>query len=282
MHLRRLHAVLGVSLLLAALSGALPQTGLAQSADESATQPQTPVVVEEPPVLWGASTKGFPELPGAAQANSSSTAAGQTGAASGSLKGYARKLKLNSGLRAISRSTSRLQRTSLDMMGELTRFNLLWGEPPSDYNPEMFFGGAFTREQILEQFRRLPTTVFTTPGYVQLFSYRQAARKRWLVEYTRQLGTLINSMWSDISATELPADKQEALAEPWTDLMLSARDLQNNYMTIYTLLETTSTDRLKNNIIEQQKKFGAPLVAIYDGVTRVNTAMNQIRKISRR
>ncbi len=88
-------------------------------------------------------------------------------------------------------------------------------------------------------------------------------------------------MWSDISATELPADKQEALAEPWTDLMLSARDLQNNYMTIYTLLETTSTDRLKSNIIEQQEKFGAPLVAIYDGVASVNTAVNQIRKITR-
>lgn len=226
--------------------------------------------------MWGASEKTFP---GVEQPTATSTPAV---ARSDRLKGYARKLKLNSGLSAINRSASRLQRTSLDMMGELTRFNLLWGQPPSDYNPEMFFGGGFTKEQILEQFRRLPTTVFTTPGYVQLFSYRQAPRRRFLVEYTRQLGRLINSMWSDVSATELPSDKQAALSMQWTDLMSIARSVQDDYMTIFSLLETTSTDRLKTNIIEQQKRFGAPLVAIYDSSTRINSLVSQIRKLPQR
>jgi hypothetical protein len=277
---KQLLALLGVSLASAAINLTLPEAARSQGTGESASLLKPLKGIGGPTVVEEDSTTNPRQLP-SAPALAAKPPAAQAGAASGSLKGYARKLKLNSGLRAISQSASRIQRTSLDMMGELTRFNLLWGEPPNDYNPEMFFGGGFTREQVLEQFRRLPTTVFTTPGYVQLFSYRQAPRKRFLVEYTRQLGKLINSMWSDISATELPADKQAALAEQWTDLMLLARDVQNNYMTIYTLLETTPSDRLKKNIIEQQRNFGAPLVAIYDGLTKMNAAINEIRTLAR-
>ena len=280
LHLRHLVPLLSLLSMLAAPCLVPSLLALAETIDESAVQSQAPGVVGPPLVEPRNCARAFPKLPSADQVTDPISSAGQVGAGPGRLKGHARKVKLDSSLRALSRSTSRLKRTSLDMMSELSRFNLLWGEPPSDYNPEMFFGGAFTREQILERFRRLPTTVFTTPGYVQLFSYRQAPRKRWLVEYTRQLGKLVNSMLSDLLATELPADRQAALAEPWAELMLSAREVQDNYMTIYTLLETTPSERFKANIVEQQKQFGAPLVAIYDALARVNATANQIRKLS--
>jgi hypothetical protein len=205
---------------------------------------------------------------------------GQSGSQPQSLHGYARKLKLSTGLKAVNRSAAKLQRTSLNMMGELERFNLFWGNPPEDYNPDMFWGGALTKEQVLEEFLRFPTLVFTTPSYVMRFSYRQPPRKKFLVYYARQLGTEINSVWRDLSETELPADKRSALAGPWTDLMLLFKDVQANYMRLYHELEATPPGTLKGDISEHRKRFGPPLLEIYNGVYRLKAAAERVRQVA--
>ncbi|HEY9868877.1 MAG TPA: hypothetical protein V6D08_06905 [Candidatus Obscuribacterales bacterium] len=204
----------------------------------------------------------------------------RAGSAPQSLRGYARKLKLTTGINGVKRSASKLQRTSLDMMGELERFNLFWGNPPEDYNPDMFWGGALTKEQVLEEFLRFPTTVFTTPSYVMRFSYRQPPRKKFLVYYARQLGTEINSIWRDLSETELPPGKQAVLAEPWTDLMLLFKDVQANYMRLYNELEVTPPGTLQGDMAENRNRLGRPLLEIYNGVYRLKAAAERVRQVA--
>lgn len=225
------------SALIVGLSHALPEQVLAGNAGANATTAlesqeahpsAAPSKFEEP----DSADDSDPVQPPATELPDPSGSK-QTDQAGPQLRGYARKLKLNTGLNGVKRSASKVQRTSLDMMGELERFNLFWGDPPEDYNPYMFWGGALTQEQVLEEFLRFPTLVFTTPSYVMRFSYRQPPRKKFLVYYARQLGSEINSIWRDLSETELPADKRAALAEPWTDLMLLFKDVQANYMRLY-------------------------------------------------
>jgi len=194
-------------------------------------------------------------------------------------------IKLQTGLREIGDCSRKLRRSSLTMMGELTRFNLLWGNPPATpHDGNILYGGALTREQVLNSYRELPSLVFTAPMYVQRFSYPLPPRKKMLTAYTRQLGEQVNRLLTYIANMNLDpaADNPEQSTAAWQELNRLARDVEQQYMAEYHLVENTTDDDLKKDIRENQKVFGAPLLSIYNDMGKVNDLLKELSRTARK
>jgi hypothetical protein len=184
------------------------------------------------------------------------------------LSGHA--IKTSAGMQELHAATIKMSRTSRDLMGELERWNLLWGQPPADNaNSGMLWGGGLTKEEVLSQFRDMPLTVFTSPNYVKFFSYRLPPRKKWLLVYTRQLGQLINMMVKVIAQTEPPADAASGDAAQWGEIKSLSSDIAARYINLFNLVEGTTDDRLKKSIRADQLIFGEPVAAIYQDVNKM-------------
>lgn len=184
------------------------------------------------------------------------------------LSGHA--IKTSAGMQELHEATIKMSRTSRDLMGELERWNLLWGQPPADNaNSGMLWGGGLTKEEVLSEFRDMPLTVFTSPNYVKFFSYRLPPRKKWLLVYTRQLGQLINMMAKVIAQTEPPDDSASGDAAQWSEIKSLSSDIAARYINLFNLVEGTTDDRLKKSIRADQLTFGEPVAAIYQDVTKM-------------
>lgn len=216
--------------------------------------------------------------PPAAAAVAPSPAATQGGEP---LKASAQMIKATVAIRGIGEAADKIKHTSLDMIGELERWNLLWGHPAQDQSGNMLWGGGFTKEEVLEQYRKFPTTVFTTPEYVELYSYRLAPRKKWLAMYLRQIGQLINLMQAEINDAAIPPEKQSAVADLWSQVEAIAKDVEKNYMTAYNLVESTDDQKLNQSVRQDQVTIGAPIVAIHDDVDKLHKVLQDLYKVVR-
>jgi hypothetical protein len=178
----------------------------------------------------------------------------------------------------VTDAAEKVRKSCVDLFGELDRFNLLYGNPSS--NPaNMFYGGAFTKQEVLTQYRYMPEMVFTTNPYVMLNSYRLPPRQNMLALYTKQIGSLLNLMDSELLSVQISPDRKDAVAGPWEAAKQRYVDARNQYMTLYNLVQNTTNKRLKKNIRQDQTDFGAPAMAIYQDMDQLRTALADLKAL---
>jgi hypothetical protein len=195
------------------------------------------------------------------------------------LKGGASKVAPKRGLSEVLDVAQRTRKSCFEFFGELERFNLLFANPPKGEPSNMFYGGAFTKEQVLTQYKYMPNLVFTSAPYVKLFSYRLPPRQSMLASYTSQIGKLLNLLESELNDINIPADKEQAAAGPWNAAKAQFVDARNQYMNLYTLVQSANDKRLQQNIAEDQTSLGAPAMQIYDDMEKLIVAVNDLRSI---
>lgn len=208
---------------------------------------------------------------------------GETGTASSTiLQGGAQVLQLNSGTHMISQAAREIKDSANNLIGELERWNLLYGQPPSGQaGSTLPYGGGLTPAEIVTQYKYLPTFAFTMPYYTR-FSYRLPPRHKYLALYTTQIGKAINLMAAEIEDTKLPSDKAEALQGPWNTVKELFKDVVDNYMDLLKQVNESNDARLSKNIREDEISFGRPATAIYDSMDKLNRILADINKMASR
>jgi hypothetical protein len=195
------------------------------------------------------------------------------------LKGAASKLESGTGLNAVSEAAQRTRKSCFEFFGELERFNLLFANPPKGEQSNMFYGGAFTKQEVLSQYKYLPNLVFTSAPYVKLFSYRLPPRQNMLASYTRQIGKLLNLIESELNDVHIPTEKEQAVAAPWEAVKAQFVDARQQYLNLYKLVEAASDQRLQANITEDQSNLGQPTMKIYNDMEDLIVAAHDVTSI---
>lgn len=195
------------------------------------------------------------------------------------LQGSVQALQSNVGVQAIGEAVDKVHKAAFDMIGELERWNLLWGQPTGGQGANYLYGGGLTKQEILTQYKYLPQVAFTFPSYVQRFSYRLPPREKFLVMYTTEMGKLINLMNGELEDTKLPPDKQPLLGAPWQVLQDTFKDAIKQYTDLLKMVNETTDDRLKKDIREDELNYGKPVVAIYDDMDKMRHALSDINQI---
>lgn len=215
------------------------------------------------------------------EATATSTSAVASGSGSGqsiTLQGKASKVHLDSSLKSVSEAGKKINEACTGLMGELERWNLLYGHPPQGGTADMFYGGGLTKQEVLTQYRYLPTTVFTMPSYVKLYSYRLPPRQNMLVHFTDQIGKLLNLMQGELEAVNTSTDEQQAIAGPWEAVKRNFVAARNQYLTLLKLVNASSDAQLQKSIREDEVTIGAPVVAIVDTMTQLEHDIEDIKK----
>lgn len=222
-----------------------------------------------------ASTAGN-QSDGSASARTSASSGG--GASTTTLKGKASKVQLDTGLKSVGEAGKRISDACTGMIGELERWNLLYGHPPQGGTQDMFYGGGLTAPEVMSQYRYLPTTVFTMPAYVKLYSYRLPPRQNMLVHFTTQIGKLMNMMQNELESINIGSDEQEAIGGPWDAVKRSYVDSRNQYLALLKLVNASSDAQLQKSIREDEVTLGAPVVAIFDDMGKLQHDIDDIKK----
>jgi hypothetical protein len=172
---------------------------------------------------------------------------------------------------------------TLHMASELDRFNLSFAKAPTQPLQNEFYQGAFTKQEILSQYKYMPSFVFTTDPSVARFTYRLPPRRNMLAHYAVQIGKLLNIMDSELLSIEanFPASKKDALAAPWEAVKQKYVDARNQYLTLYNLLQKATDAQLAQNIALDQTTYGAPLIAIRNDMSQMREAINDFVSIEK-
>lgn len=184
---------------------------------------------------------------------------------------------------ALANASKKIDDVTQHLFAELDRFNLGFGPPPTQPLKNEFYQGAFTKQEILSQYKYMPSFVFTTDPEVARFTYRLPPRKNMLATYARQLGKLLNLMDGDMLSlqTAVNGSGNQALTGPWKKMADQYVDARTQYLSLYNLLNTTTDDQLKVDIRDDQTKFGTPVVKIRDDMDRFRDAMNDFVAIGK-
>lgn len=218
--------------------------------------------------------------PAAAGSTSSATPGTTSTTPSGDvLKGGASKSSPSLGLSHVADVSRRVRKSCFEFFGELERFNLLYAHPPKGEPANMFYGGAFTKQEVLSQYKYMPNLVFTSAPYVKLFSYRLPPRQAMLATYLGQVGKLLNLMESELNDIQIPPEKAEALAGPWQAVKEQFIDSRNQYLALDKLVNATSDPALAKDMNADQSTFGGPAMAIYDDMQKLLVAINDMNAL---
>ncbi|MBX9722950.1 MAG: hypothetical protein K2X81_16225, partial [Candidatus Obscuribacterales bacterium] len=219
----------------------------------------------------------------ASTSDASSVASGSAGSSAPStgepLKGGARMVDSVSGFKHIDDASKRISKACWGLFGELERWNLLYGKPPSTGIGDMFYGGGLSKEEVMSEYKYLPQFTFTNAPYVMLYSYRLPPRQNMLAYYTGQIGKLMNLLEGELNDVQIPADRQMALAGPWNQTKQLFLDSRKDYLALLNLVNNTSDARLQKNIREDQTAFGQPLMALYGDMAKMRDAITDINKM---
>jgi hypothetical protein len=186
-------------------------------------------------------------------------------------------------LEGLVKASQKIGDNCTQMAGELERMNLSFGKAPSGPLTNEFYQGAFTKQEILSQYKYMPSFVFTTDPSVARFTYRMPPRRNMLAQYTMQIGKLLNIMDSelqDIQSTMPPA-KKDALSAPWQSIEKNFIDARNQYLTLYNLLKTTTDDKLAADIRQDETTFGPPVMALRRDMSQLRDAVNDFVSIAK-
>jgi hypothetical protein len=195
------------------------------------------------------------------------------------LQGSAQTLAPQIGVQQISKAADKIHDASMDLISELERWNLLWGQPPQSGIKSEFYGGGFTPQEIESQYRYLPEVAFTMPGYVQRFSYRLPPRQKYLVMYTTQLGQLLNLMTKEIDDIKFTPEQAQTAAPQWSRIIALRDDAATQYLQLLQMVNKVTDKDLKSNIREDQLNFGKPTVAIYDDMQKLKPVLSDLTQI---
>ena len=195
------------------------------------------------------------------------------------LKGGARMSDTSIGFKQVSDDSQKISKACWGLFGELERWNLLYGKPPAGGIGDGFYGGGLTQQEVLSEYKYLPTFTFTNAPYVMLYSYRLPPRQNMLAYHTGKIGKLMNLMEQELNDLQIPADRQAALAGPWEQTKKLFVDSRNDYLALYNLVQNTDDKRLEKNIREDQTTFGPPLMGIYEDMAKMRDALDDIKKI---
>lgn len=187
----------------------------------------------------------------------------------------------STGLDGLMSASTKVSDAAEHLAAELDRLNLSWGKAPTSPLSDEFYQGAFTKQEILSQYKYMPSFVFTTDPSVARFTYRMPPRRNMLAHYAVQIGGLLNIMDSEMQSIQaaVPASKSAAVAAPWTAMQQKYTDARNQYMKLYTLLNATTDAKLAVNIMEDQKTFGAPVLALREDMDQLRSATNDFMAI---
>lgn len=202
---------------------------------------------------------------------------------SGALKGSVTNQPSMSSLEGLVKASQKIADACTQMAGELERMNLSFGKAPSGPLTNEFYQGAFTKQEILSQYKYMPSFVFTTDPSVARFTYRMPPRRNMLAQYTMQIGKLLNIMDSelqDIQST-MPASKKDALSAPWQSIEKNFIDARNQYLTLYNLLKTTTDDKLAADIRQDETTFGPPVLALKRDMSQLRDTVNDFVSIAK-
>jgi hypothetical protein len=169
------------------------------------------------------------------------------------------------------------------LSAELDRLNLGWGPPPKQPLQDEFYQGAFTKQEIMSQYKYMPSFVFTTDPEVARFTYRMPPRRNVLADYTNRIGKLLNLMdgeLQNIQAT-ISASNDQALAAPWKAMETTYIDARKQYMTLYQLVQTMTDDQLAKDIRGDQTIFGKPIIAMRNDMEQLRDAITDFVTISK-
>jgi hypothetical protein len=169
------------------------------------------------------------------------------------------------------------------MASELDRFNLSWGKAPTQPLQNEFYQGAFTKQEILSQYKYMPSFVFTTDPSVARFTYRLPPRKNVLALYTNQIGKLLNLMDSDMLNLQsaINSTTDQSLTAPWQEMEKKYIDARAQYMALYNLINSTTDADLAKDIRGDQSTFGKPMVALRNDIDQFKSAMNDFLALAR-
>ena len=202
---------------------------------------------------------------------------------SNTLKGNVANEPSLGSLDGLLKASQKISAACTQMAGELERMNLSFGKAPSGPLTNEFYQGAFTKQEILSQYKYMPSFVFTTDPSVARFTYRMPPRRNMLAQYTMQIGKLLNIMdteLQDIQST-MPASKKDALAAPWQSIEKNYIDARNQYLTLYNLLKTTTDTKLAADIRQDETTFGPPVVALRRDMSQLRDAVNDFVSIAK-
>lgn len=212
----------------------------------------------------------------------SETQGGNTSSSNGTTL-HGRAVSGENTMKGVMRAISKVNDSCLNLSGELDRFNTSFSKskPPAGATNDMFYGGAFTKQEILSQYKYMPTFVFTTDPNVARFGYRLPPRQNMLAHYTDELGKLLNIMDSELQTmqSEIPADKQQALAAPWDAIKNQFTDARNQYLSLYQLVQNTPDSELDKNIRQDQTRFGVPVLKIMKDMSSLRGAISDFDKL---
>lgn len=199
------------------------------------------------------------------------------------LKGSVRNYGDQNNLEGLVRASQKVSTATLNMSGELDRFNMSFAKAPTQPLKDEFYQGAFTKQEILSQYKYMPSFVFTTDPSVARFTYRLPARKNMLTYYTNQIGQLLNLMDSEMLAIQatLPADQTTPTSGPWQAMQQKYVDARNQYMALFKLTQSVTDAQLAADIRGEETNFGAPVIAIRDDMDQLRSAINDFVSISK-
>jgi len=175
-------------------------------------------------------------------------------------------------------TTRRIGKSCFEFFGELERFNLLYAKAPKGEPANMFYGGAFTKQEVLSQYKYMPDLAFTTASYVKLNSYPIPPRKNMLSYYTDQIGTLLNLAESQVNSIQIPAGKEDAVSAPLKAIRAKFADARTQYLALYKLVEAASDQNLAD-IHADQATYGPPVMNIDHDMNDLQVAVNDLMTI---
>ncbi len=195
------------------------------------------------------------------------------------LSGQASVIDAGSGFKQLSEASKQVGKACWGLFAELERWNMLYGNPPPQGIGSMLYGGGLTKEEVVSEYKYLPTFTFTSPPYLMLYSYRLPPRQNMLAYYTAKIGKLLNLIEADMNSIEIPQDRQEALAGPWENCKKLFLDCRSEYLDLYNKVNNTNDKRLKQNIREDQVAIGEPVMKIYSDMGKLQNTLADINKI---
>jgi len=211
------------------------------------------------------------------------TMAAQNTSSASSLQGRVTFTGKNTDVESLVNASNKITDVTQHMAAELDRFNMGWGKAPTQPLQNEFYQGAFTKQEILSQYKYMPNFVFTTDPSVARFTYRLPPRKNVLGMYANQIGKLLNLMDGDMLALQaaVQAKNDQAVNAPWQALKAKYDDARTQYLALYNLLQTTDDKKLAEDIRGDQGTYGKPMIALRDDMDQFRSAMNDFIAIGR-
>lgn len=155
-------------------------------------------------------------------------------------------LRAHAGLKEVDASVKMLQRSAMDMIGEVERTDWVVAAEPEAIGPII-----------------VPAISYSTQGLGDL----DPPRKKWIDFLMNQTAQLIDMTNADINATRLTDNAPPEATSAWSDIKSLMLDVVAHYQNLKGITQGPKYDNLK---------IGKQALGIYDDMTRVEGLIKKI------